>query len=58
MTAVVLLLAALTFAPSLANQFTMDDEPLASSDYMRVEGQPDPMIAELHPPGYYFSKAY
>jgi tetratricopeptide (TPR) repeat protein len=57
-TIVVLLLAALTFAPSLANQFSMDDEPLASSEYMRVKGQPDPMIAELHPPGYYFSKAY
>ncbi len=56
--ALVLLLPLLLFAPSLANGFAMDGESLASSEWKENPGQPDPVISELHGPGFYFGKYY
>ena len=50
--ALVLLLPLLLFAPSLANGFAMDGESLASSEWKENPGQPDPVISELHGPGF------
>ncbi|MCA8954948.1 MAG: hypothetical protein KDC87_02680, partial [Planctomycetes bacterium] len=57
-TALVLVLAGAVFAPSLGNGFAMDDAPLASSRWVLVPGQPDPVIAEWHAPSWFFGKFY
>ncbi|MCB9871719.1 MAG: tetratricopeptide repeat protein [Planctomycetes bacterium] len=53
---ILLLLTCALFVPSLANGFAMDDVPLAQS--VDVGGGPDPVIAELHPPWWFFGQRY
>lgn len=53
---VLLLLAMLVHAPSLANGFALDDTFVAASTFQN--GRPNPMVAELQSPTEYFSAPY
>ncbi|MCA8955261.1 MAG: hypothetical protein KDC87_04255 [Planctomycetes bacterium] len=57
-TVLVLLLPVLVFAPALGNGFALDGAALASAEWVANPGRPDPVIAELHGPGFYFGKFY
>lgn len=53
---VILALAALIFAPTLANGFTLDDVFLVQS--VDPHGQPDPIIEGMRAPWWYFTQRY
>ncbi|MDP6929839.1 MAG: tetratricopeptide repeat protein [Planctomycetota bacterium] len=52
----ILLVSVLVYAPSLENDFAMDDVLIGRSHY--ATGEPNPMVSELRPLGEYFSRHY